>query len=325
MRRRDFIAGLSIAAASPVAVRAQQASLPTVGWLQAYTPEVSGQYLAAFRKGLSEMGFVEGRNVAIEFRSTMGDNDRVRGMVAEFVNRRVSVIVAAAGNLAVAAKTATSVIPIVFTTAADPIALGLVSSFNRPGGNVTGYSSLGVEIGPKRLELLHKLVPRATRFALLIDPIVPSANSTIEAAHQAAKIIGIQIEAFTADTSREIDGAFASLVQKGTEALMVAQAALYENRRTQLTTLAAYHRLPTLYGVREFVTSGGLMSYGTNWVELYHQVGIYTGRVLHGEKPGDLPVIQPTTFELVINLQTARTLGLNVPLTLLASADEVIE
>ena len=325
MRRREFIAGLGGAAAWPLMARAQQPSLPTVGWLQAYNPEVSGPYLTAFRKGLGEMGFVEGRNVAIEFRSTMGDNDRVTGMVAEFVNRRVSVIVAAAGNAAIAAKAATSVIPIVFATAADPIALGLVSSFNRPGGNVTGYSSLGIEIGPKRLELLHELVPRATRFALLIDPIIPSANSTIEQTQQAAKIIGVQIEAFTANTSREIDAAFANLAQKGTEALMVAQAALFENRRAQLLTLASYHRLPALYGIREFVISGGLVSYGTNWVELYHQVGIYTGRVLRGEKAGDLPVIQPTTFELVINLQTARTLGIDVPLTLLARADEVIE
>jgi putative tryptophan/tyrosine transport system substrate-binding protein len=296
-----------------------------VGWLDAYTPEVSANYLAAFRKGLSEMGYVEGRNVAIESRSTMSQNDRVPELVAEFVRRRVAVIVAAAGNPAVEAKAATSTIPIVFTTAADPVAMGLVPSFNRPGGNVTGFSSLGVELGPKRLGLLHEFIPRAARFALLVDPIVPSAKSIIEETQAAAATIGVEIEVFTASTNREIDSAFASFAQKGTEALVAAQAALFDSRRAQLITLAAYHRLPAIYGVREFVPIGGLMSYGTSWVELYRQVGIYTGRILNGEKPADLPVLQPSKFELVINLQTARVLGLPVPETLLATADEVIE
>jgi putative tryptophan/tyrosine transport system substrate-binding protein len=330
MRRREFIAGLggagtASAVAWPLAVHAQQPAMHVVGWLEAYTPEVSANYLAAFRKGLSEMGYVEGRNVAIDSRSTMNQNDRVPELVAEFVRRRVAVIVAAAGNPAVEAKAATSTIPIVFATAADPVALGLVPSFNRPGGNVTGFSSLGVELGPKRLGLLHELVPRAARFALLVDPIVPSAKSIIEETQAAAATIGVQIEVFTANTNREIDVAFASLMQKGIEALVVAQAALFDSRRAQLITLAAYHRLPAIYGVREFVPIGGLMSYGTNWVELFRQVGIYTGRILKGEKPADLPVIQPTTFQLVINLQTARTLGIEVPATLLVRADEVIE
>jgi putative tryptophan/tyrosine transport system substrate-binding protein len=325
MRRREFIAGLGIAATWPLAGRAQQPAMPVVGWLDAYTPELSANYLAAFRKGLSEMGYVEGRNVAIESRSTMNQNDRVPELVAEIVRRRVAVIVAAAGNPAVEAKAKTSTIPMVFATSADPVALGLVASFNRPGGSVTGFSSLGVELGPKRLGLLHELVPRAARFALLVDPIVPSAKSIIEETQAAAVTIGVQIEVFTASTNREIDSAFATLAQKGTEALVVAQAALFDSRRAQLITLAAYHRLPAIYGVREFVPIGGLMSYGTNWVELYRQVGIYTGRILKGEKPADLPVIQPTTFQLVINLQTARTLGIEVPPTLLAIADEVIE
>ena len=325
MRRRQFIAVLGSAAAWPLATRAQQPAMPVVGWLEAYTPDVSANYLAAFRKGLSEMGYVEGRNVAIESRSTMNQNDRVPELVAEFVHRRVAVIVAAAGNPAVEAKAATSTIPIVFTTAADPVAMGLVPSFNRPRGNVTGFSSLGVELGPKRLGLLHELVPRAARFALLVDPIVPSAKSIIEETQAAAATIGLEIEVFTASTNREIDSAFAGFAQKRTEALVAAQAALFESRRAQLVTLAAYHRLPAIYGVREFVPIGGLMSYGTSWVELYRQVGIYTGRILKGEKPADLPVVQPTKFEFVINMQTAKTLGLTIPETLLATADEVIQ
>ena len=325
MRRRQFIAVLGSAAAWPLATRAQQPAMPVVGWLEAYTPDVSANYLAAFRKGLSEMGYVEGRNVAIESRSTMNQNDRVPELVAEFVHRRVAVIVAAAGNPAVEAKAATSTIPIVFTTAADPVAMGLVPSFNRPRGNVTGFSSLGVELGPKRLGLLHELVPRAARFALLVDPIVPSAKSIIEETQAAAATIGVEIEVFTASTNREINSAFAGFAQKRTEALVAAQAALFESRRAQLVTLAAYHRLPAIYGVREFVPIGGLMSYGTSWVELYRQVGIYTGRILKGEKPADLPVVQPTKFEFVINMQTAKTLGLTIPETLLATADEVIQ
>jgi putative ABC transport system substrate-binding protein len=325
MHRRSFIVGLAATTAWPPGVHAQQPAVPTVGWLQAYSPEVSEHYLAAFRKGLSEMGYVEGRNVAVEFRSTLGENDRIPGLVADLVSRRVTVIAAAAGNAAVSAKATTSTIPIVFLTAADPVALGLVSSLNRPGGNVTGISSLGVEIGPKRLELLHELVPRATRFAVLVDSIVPSSKSIIEETQAAAKTLRVHVETYTVGNKREIDAAFASLVQKGTEALMITQAALFENRRAQLITLATHHRLPAIYGVREFVTNGGLMSYGTKWVELYHQVGVYTGRILKGERPSDLPVIQPTTFELVINLQTAKTLDVEVPLTLLARADEVIE
>jgi putative ABC transport system substrate-binding protein len=326
MRRREFIAGLSGAAlAWPRAVGAQQPAMPVVGWLEVNTPDVSANYLTAFRKGLSEMGYVEGRNVAIDSRSTMNQNERVPELVAEFVRRRVAVIVAAAGNPAVEAKAATSTIPIVFATAADPVAMGLVPSFNRPSGNVTGFSSLGVELGPKRLGLLHELVPRATRFALLVDLIVPSARSIIEETEAAAATIRVQIEIFTASTNREIDSAFATLAQKGTEALVVAQSALFDSRRAQLITLAAYHRLPAIYGVREFVPVGGLMSYGTSWAELYRQVGIYTGRILKGEKPADLPVVQSTKFEFAINLQTARLLGIEVPPTMLALADEVIE
>jgi putative tryptophan/tyrosine transport system substrate-binding protein len=217
MRRREFIAGLGSAAAWPLSARAQQPAIPVVGWLDAFTPEAGAHHLAAFREGLSEMGYVEGRNVAIESRSTMNQNDRIPGFVAEFVRRRVAVIAAAAGNPAVEAKKATSTIPIVFATAADPIAMGLVTSLNRPGGNVTGFSSLGVEIGSKRLELLRELVPRAARFALLVDPIVPTAKSIIDETQAAASTVGVHVEAFTAGNNHEIDAAFASLVQKGAE------------------------------------------------------------------------------------------------------------
>jgi ABC-type uncharacterized transport system substrate-binding protein len=325
MRRRDFVAGLGGAATWPLSARAQQPAVPVVGWLDALTSEASANYLAAFRQGLSAMGYVEGRNVAIEPRSTMNQNDRVPGFIAEFVRRRVAVIVAAAGNPAAEAKKATSTIPIVFVTAADPIAMGLVSSLNRPGSNVTGFSSLGVATGSKRLGLLRELVPRVARFALLVDPIVPTAKSIIDETQAAASAVGVHIEAFTAKNNHEIDAAFASLVQKGAEAIVVAQAALFDSRRAQITTLATYHRLPAIYTGREFIPVGGLMSYGTNWVELIREVGIYAGRILRGEKPADLPVMQPTKFELVINRQTARVLGIEVPETLLAQADEVVE
>jgi putative tryptophan/tyrosine transport system substrate-binding protein len=238
MRRRGFIAGFGSAAAWPLSARGQQPAIPVVGWLDAFTDEASALHRAAFRQGLNEMGYVEGRNVAIEFRSTMNQNDRIAGFVAEFVRRRVAVIAAAAGNPAVEAKRVTSTIPIVFATAADPIAMGLVSSLNRPGANVTGFSTLGVATGSKRLGLLRELVPRAARFALLVDPIVPTAKSIIDETQAAASTIGVHFESFTAGNNHEIDATFASMVQKGAEALLVAGAALFESRRAQITTLA---------------------------------------------------------------------------------------
>jgi putative ABC transport system substrate-binding protein len=325
LKRRDFITLVGGAAAAwPVAARAQQSGLPVVGYLSASVPEAVANQVAAFRKGLSEAGYVEGRNVAIEYR--WGNNQRRSPeFMAELVLRRVSVIVADTLNGALAAKAATTTIPIVFNANGDPVATGLVASFKRPGGNVTGVSSLSGELGAKRLGLLHELVPRATRIAVLVNPATTFANPTIAEAQAAAAAIGVQIEAFTASTNREIDAASASLLQWRAEALVVAQAALFENRRVQLTTLAAHRSVPAIYCVREFVEAGGLMSYGANWADQFRQVGLYTGRILKGEKPADLPVMQPTKFEFVINLQTARTLGIEVPPKLLALADEVVE
>jgi putative tryptophan/tyrosine transport system substrate-binding protein len=325
MRRRDLIAGMAGSAAMwPLTVRAQQAAPPVVGWLDANEAEASPEYRTAFRHGLSEMGYVEGRDVAINYGASKAQSDRDE-LVADFVRQRVAVIVAATMNAALAAKAATATIPIVFNAGGDPVATGLVSSLSRPGGNATGVSTLGAELGPKRLGLLHDFVPRAVRFAIIVDPITTFAKSTIEQSLAMAAKIGLKMEAFTARTNREIDSTFASLVQKGAEALIVAQGALFASRRSQFTTLASHYRLPAIYAQREFIPVGGLMSFGTNWVEQYRQVGIYTGRILKGEKPANLPVLQPTKFEFVINLQTARTLGIEVPPGLLAIADEVIE
>jgi putative tryptophan/tyrosine transport system substrate-binding protein len=325
MRRREFIAALGSAAAWPVVARTQQAGMPVVVFLDPYEPEESAPYRAAFRKGLSEMGFADGRNVAIERHATHREFRRAAELIAEFVRRGVAVFACASLNSALAAKTVTTTIPIVFMAAGDPVATGLVASLGRPGGNVTGISSLGSELGTKQLDLLHELVPHARRFAVLVDPRTTFANSTMTEMQAAVAAIGQHIETFTASTNREIDAGFASVVQKGTEALVVANSALFESSRTQLTTLATYHRLPAIYPTRAFILVGGLMSYGANWVDNYRQVGIYTGRVLKGEKPADLPVMQPTKFQFVINSQTARTLGIDVPPTLLAIADEVIE
>ena len=325
LRRREFIAALATSAAWPLAARAQQASVPIVGYIDVFAPETGAPYVAAFRKGLNEAGFVDGRNVAIEYRSSYGRAGGSAQLAAEFVRRRVSIIVSSSLNTALAAKAATTTIPIIFNAGGDPVAAGLVASLNQPGGNITGVSSLGGALGAKRLGLLHELVPGAARFALLVSRGTTFANSMIEETQAATAAIGQQIETFTASSNREIDAAFASLVQKRTEALVVAQSVSFESRRVQLTTLATYHRVPTIYPVREYIEVGGLMSYGTSWKEQFRQVGLYTGRILKGEKPSDLPVMQPTKFEFVINLQTARTLGLTVPPTLLAIADEVIE
>jgi putative tryptophan/tyrosine transport system substrate-binding protein len=296
-----------------------------VGYLDSFAPEASAQFVATFRQGLSEMGYVEGRNVAIEYRTSLRQPGRAEELAAELVRHRVSVIVASTLNAALAAKAATTTIPIVFNAVGDPVETGLVASLNRPGGNVTGVTTIGGGLGAKRLGLLHDLVPRAAQLALLVDPRTPSAKLITAETQAAVTAIGRQVEAFGASTNREIDTAFASLVQKGTEALVVSESALFESRRAQLTTLAALHRLPAIYPLREYLEVGGLMSYGANWTDQLRQVGIYTGRILKGEKPADLPVMRPTKFEFVINLQTARTLGIEVPPSLLAIADEVIE
>jgi putative ABC transport system substrate-binding protein len=326
MKRRKFITLLgSAAAAFPLAAHAQQPAMPVVGYLDSFAPETSAPLVAAFRKGLSETGYNEDRNVAIQFRSSHNQPARSAELAAELVRLRVSVIVTSSLNGALRAKAATATIPIVFFAAGNPVETSLVASLNRPGGNVTGVAGMGGELGTKQLGLLHELVPRAERFAVLVDPITTFAKPTIEKTQAAASAIGRQIEAFTARTDQEIDAAFASLVQRRADALLVANAALFENRRVQLITLAAHHRVPAIYPTREFVEAGGLMSYGAKQADQFRQVGIYTGRVLKGEKPADLPVMQPIKFEFVINLKAAKALDLTVPPALLAIADEVIE
>jgi putative tryptophan/tyrosine transport system substrate-binding protein len=320
MRRREFIAGLGGTAAWPLAARAQQPTLPVIGYLEAGSPEPNAPFLAAFRKGLSETGYVEGRNVAIEYRWAQGQTDRLQELAADLVRRKVSVIVTGDGTrTALVAKAATTTIPIVFMTGIDPVDSGLVAGLDRPGGNVTGITHMSPQLEAKRLALLHELAPRAVRFAVL----APSTNYRTDL-QAAASAIGGQIEILGASTSREIDAAFASLEQKRTEALLISPAALID-RRAQILTLATRYGLPTIFAWRADAVAGGLISYGIVITDQFRQVGIYTGRLLKGEKPADLPVMRPTKFELVINLKTAKALGLTIPETLLATADQVIE
>jgi putative ABC transport system substrate-binding protein len=325
VKRRAFITLLGGAAAAwPLAARAQQSVIPVVGYFFGGGAEAGVE--AAFREGLSETGYVQGKNVVIEYRWAQHEFDRLPDLAADLVQRRVSVIAVGGGTaVPLAAKAATATIPIIFGIGGDPVKFGLVTSFNRPGGNVTGISFLTDELVPKRVGLLHELVPGAVRFALLVNPNTPNTETVIRDAQSAASAIGQQIEVLTASTNRDIDMAFASLMQKRADALLVAPGVLFSNRRVQLVTLAARDAVPAIYFDRLFAQVGGLMSYGANISDVMRQVGIYTGRVLKGEKPADMPVMQPTKFELVINLQTARTLGLDVPPQLLARADEVIE
>jgi len=323
MKRRQFIAGLgSAAAVSPLAVRAQQQALPVIGYL---TPETDVNFAAAFRAGLSETGFVEGRNVAIEYRFAFNDYSRLKDFAADLERRRVSVIVATGGAAALAAKAVTSTIPIVFGTTGDPVQSGLVASLNRPGGNITGITSLGVEVAAKQVGLLHELLPGATRFAVLQNPVPPYVDTVISEAQAMAAKIGRQIEVLHAGSAREIDAAFATVVQKHVDAVLVLPFALFSNRRVQIVSLATRHAVPTIFPYREDAEAGGLMSYGSSGADRLRQVGIYTGSILKGTKPADLPVVQSTKFEFIINAQTARTLGLTIPETLLATADEVIQ
>jgi putative tryptophan/tyrosine transport system substrate-binding protein len=327
IERRKFLATLgSAAAAWPLAARAQQPAMPVVGFLHSGSPEPIVSRVAEFRKGLGEAGYFEGQNVAIEFRWAAGRDDRLPDLAADLIRRRVAVIATLGSTPAsLAAKAATTTIPIVFLVASDPVALGLVTSLNRPGGNATGVNVQLVELVTKRIGMLRELAPGANRFVALVNPNTAFTDAVVKDLQVSAPALGLPIEILRAGTGREIDAAFANLVQKPGGALLVGPDAFFTSRRAQIVTLAARHAVPAIYFTRDFTESGGLMSYGPNLANAYQQTGIYVGRVLKGEKPAVLPVVQPTKFELVVNLNTARALGIAIPNTLLAIADEVIE
>ena len=327
MKRREFIALLGgAAAACPLAARAQQQAMPMVGFLGGASPDLWADRLRAFRRGLDEIGYVEGQNVAIEYRWAEGRYDRLPALATDLVRQRVAVI-AAPGSIAaaLAAKAATSTISIVTTLAADPVALGLVASLNRPGGNITGVASLGVEVGQKRLELLHELVPTATAVALLVNPTNPTTASLSKVVQVAASKRGLQLHILDASIERDFDTVFAALIRFRASGLVIGPDALFTARKEQLAAMALQHAVPAIYQFREFAAAGGLMSYGGSFTDPFRRVGAYTGRILKGEQAADLPVQQATKIELFINLKTAKALGLTVPPTLLARADEVIE
>ena len=329
IRRRDFVIllGCGTVAAWPVAARAQQPAMPVIGFLEQRSPDASADSLRAFRQGLKDSGHVEHENVAIEYRWADNHMDRLSELAAELARRQVAVIVALGGPPALlAAKAATTNIPVVFGVGQDPVRLGLVASLARPGGNLTGVSFFNTELAGKRLAFLRELVPGAARVAVLVNPAsAVNTDITLKDVDTAARALGLQIQVFNASTSREIDGTFKALMRERPDALFVASDSFFTSRRIQLVNLAARYTLPASFAQREFVEVGGLMSYGTNLADMFRQVGVYTSRILNGAKPADLPVVQSTKFELVINAQTARLLDIAVPASLLATADEVIE
>jgi len=326
MRRREFIAGLGGAAAWPVVARAQQPALPVIGFVNAGSADAPNGDPAAFRKGLGETGYVEGRNVTVEYHWLDGQFDRLPALMANLVHRRVALIATPGTTAAsIAAKAATETIPIVFGVGDDPVKLGLVASLARPGGNATGINSLSAEVVTKQLGLLHDMVPKAVRVAALQRPGNPNAGFILRQVQEAAHVIGLQIHVLNASTSHEIDAAFATLARERPDALFVLPDAFFSSRRVQFATLAAHGRIAAAYSLRDYVVAGGLMSYGTDPADRFRQTGVYAGKILNGAKPADLPVVQPTKFELVINLKTAKALGLTIPETLLATADEVIQ
>ena len=325
MKRRAFITLLGGGVAAwPLAARAQQPAMPVIGFLNGASPESYADRVRAFREGLSETGYVEGRNIVIEFRWARGEYDRLPELVADLVRRRVAVIVTN-GPSAPAAKAATNAIPIVFVIAGDPIARGLVASLNHPGSNLTGVTNLNLELGPKRLELLHELLPTATRIAILVNPTNPNAETLSKDLGAAARLLGVEVHVLHASTERDFQQVFASLAQLQASGLVIATDPFFNSQSKELAAVAVRHMMPTIYQFRQFAAAGGLMSYGGSGTDGFRQAGVYSGRILKGEKPADLPVQQETKAELVINLKTAKALGLEVPLPLLARADEVIE
>jgi len=327
MKRREFIMLIGGAAAAwPLAVRAQQAAMPVIGYLSARSPDDTAHLVVAFRKGLSESGFVEGQNVTIEYRWALGQHDQLPALALELVQRPVDVIVSTGGeSAALAAKRATSTIPIAFVIGSDPVILRLAASYNQPGGNATGINILTAALEPKRLGILHQLVPQAETIAVLLNPNFPSYERQLRDVQEAARAMGLKIHVLRAATDREIDTAFETVAQEHIAAITVAADPFFDTRRDKLVALAARHAVPTMYHFREFAAAGGLMSYGIDLRDTYRQIGVYAGRILRGAKPANLPVLQPTKFEFVINLKTAKALGLTIPSGVLSTADAVIE
>jgi len=326
MRRREFITLLGGAAAWPFAAGAQQPAMPVIGFLGGGSPDLDAKRVGAFRQGLSEAGYAEGKNVAFEYRWAEGRYDRFPALATDLVRRQVNVIAALGGTpSALAAKAATTSIPVIFETAVDPVEFGLVESLNRPGGNLTGVTILSVELGPKLLELAHELVPRATAMALLVNPTSPFAETLSRDTQAAARTLRLQLHVLQASTEREFDTVFATLVELQVGAVVIGPDVLFTNGSDKLAALMLRHTLPAIYSVREFAAAGGLISYGPSITETWRLAGIYAGRILNGEKPADLPVQQVTKVELVINLKAAKALGVTFPITLLGRADEVIE
>ena len=325
IRRREFIATLGGAAAWPVAARAQQPTMPVIGFLNSETSTGYAPMAAAFRQGLSEMGFVEGRNVTIEYRWAEGHSDRLATLAADLLRRQVALIATAGVSSSLAAKSATTTTPIVFSVAIDPVAGGLVASLGRPGGNVTGVANLGVELVQKQVEMLHEVLPTAVTITGLVNPTFAGSETESKDLQAAARKLALGMHILHASTEQDLATAFSTMVRLGAAALVVSVDSFLFSQRDQIAALAIRHKMPAIYYVREFAAAGGLMSYGPSVIEGYRQVGIYAGRILKGEKPADLPVVQPSKFELVINLKTAKALGIDVPWFLQQRADEVIE